>query len=72
MALRREILKEGSAPRSESEIYMIAGGNHSIMFAFSKRLPYAAFFGYFLGGQESNITALSLLAEKYTILSEKI
>ena len=27
--------------------------------AFSKRLPYAAFFGYFLGGQESNTTALS-------------
>jgi hypothetical protein len=26
---------EGGAPRSESEINMIAGGNHTIIFVFS-------------------------------------
>ena len=51
---------EGGAPRSESEIFMIAGGNHTTIYAFSERLPWADFFGYFLvRRQESNISRLT-------------
>ena len=65
-ARRERYIGEGGAPRSESIIIMIAGGNHTTIYGWDarergfQRLSYADFFGYFLvRRQESNIPPAS-------------
>ena len=50
--MRAQGFLKGGAPRSESAISMIAGGNHTISSAFSECPLESPSFGTFLGDQE--------------------
>ena len=62
------ILKEGGAPRSKSEIYMIAGGNHTTIYAFARSAPLADFFWFFYDSLSAAFGGCSLYVPAGSIL----